>query len=305
MKVPEMQILILGYGHAGRAYANALSSLNFDFELTIVDLDENLRFHIPSGANFSAYIPQINYELAILATPPATHLQELNKLTKKSKKIIIEKPFATSTRELDKIFALSQENNIFFSIHARYGEEIRLARHALCTSDTHSQISQLFLDPYYPDGPQNLGGPFWDSIFNALGVINELLDEISIENVHIVRSNQSIFEIRCELVSAQGAFSYSLIIDWKQKMNLKVTEVSSGCRKNGILVNHSQQCLTTLSGEHLQHIPFTQSRLSAHYAAVLRDCLQASSFAENNRMAKTITEQVKILSDHKCSANLS
>jgi hypothetical protein len=132
-----------------------------------------------------------------------------------------------------------------------------------------------------------------------------LLDEIKIEKVVSVRNHQNVFATKCHLSSAQGAFSFSLLIDWTQAMNLKMTEITSSNRNNGMLVNHSQQCVTSLSGEHLQYVPFARPRLSSHYAAVLKDCLQADSFGNNNRTAKTITEQVKVLAAHKCSTTLS
>ena len=150
----------------------------------------------------------------------------------------------------------------------------------------------MFCDPYYPHGPKNLGGPFWDSIYNALGILNTLYDGVVFNKVVVNSDSDDIFEVVCLGESCHGSLTYRFNINWSSMLNFKVTETSLNGRNNGILINHSQQCISSLSGQNFKFKPFNQSRLSSHYEAVILDCIALDVFRENTRLARRISDQV-------------
>ncbi len=301
-----MKTVIIGYGHAGKAYLAACLALGRHTEIVLVDRNPEVRMHVPEGLRFYTSLPQEQFDLAIVATPPATHLDVLNAVHDQAARIIVEKPFALSRQDTDAIFELAQQSKIFFAIHARYGEELPFAQQALKgvspTGDT--VISQLFCDPYWPDGPQHLGGPFWDSIFNALGILNIIRNDVVFNDIDIYSDDEFQFDMACHATSRQGDLSYRLTIDWKRALGFKLTELANSDRSNGLLINHSQQCVSALSGLDFEQRAFTQPRLAAHYEAVVKDCMSSEDLSENARMAQRIVEQVFQINSVRSDASL-
>ena len=289
-----MKAAIIGYGHAGQAYLSAFSALGMQEEIVLVDLDQSVRARVPTGVKFYTELPQGQFDIVIVATPPATHLGVLKGVHEQASRIILEKPFALNAKEIDAIFDLARAGKIFFSIHARYGEELALAKKALSSlpKKTVTCVSQLYCDPYWPDGPSNLGGPFWDSIFNALGVLNVIYDGILFNDIAVLADRDDIFDVACRGMTKHGLLRYRLSVDWSRALNLKVTEIADEARFTGILINHSQQCISALSGLNFEQRTFSQPRLAAHYEAVVNDCLALDELNENRQLARRIADQV-------------
>lgn len=288
--VNRLKICLFGLGHAGRSYLTALQSYGNDIEIYIVDVDDRVANHIPLGMNFYTKIPNVHMDLTIIATPPATHLQVYKEVQHMCERAIVEKPFSIDPKELDEFFHLARENNIFFSIHAIYGKELNYPLNK--TEIDYSQVSQLFCDPYSINTPMNSGGAFWDSAFNALGIINKILNVKDIEVQKIITHTFDYFEMDSVLHTDIDEINYKLRIDWQKKINLKVTEICSENRAHGFLFNHSQKCVSDLNGLHFWSDPLTQARLSTHYKSVIEECLSADSSKANNSFAQKITDQV-------------
>ena len=191
-----MKIVIFGFGHAGQAYSNAIKNLNLENLLTVVDTDPQVSELIPFNAVFFDHVPEQKFDLAIISTPPKSHLDLYQQVANCTNRIILEKPFALSPSEIKKIFNIAKNGDLFFSIHAGYGKEVDLAIAKLKNKQSKypQQITQLFCDPYSPNGPQNLGGA-WDSIFNALCIINKLWDDVSLRNIKIKLINLSYLNL--------------------------------------------------------------------------------------------------------------
>jgi len=289
-----MKIIIIGYGHAGQAYLSACVALKKYEKITVVDLDYSQKEYVPNNVRFCTKLPDEKFDLAIVATPPETHLEVLNSVHSQVKRTILEKPFAITQSDIDAIFELASKGRIFFSIHARYGKEISFAQEAIASSrfSKCTNITQLYCDPYWPDGPKNLGGPFWDSIYNAVGVLNSLFRDVSLSNIQVTVDRENMFDVNCVGEYRHGEFEYRLTVDWGRGLNFKVTEMTDELRNDGLLINHSQQCISSLSGLRFEYSAFKQSRLSEHYKAVVTECLDLENLGDNNKMAKCITEQV-------------
>lgn len=286
----KMKVCLVGFGHAGKSYLKAIQKYSRGLQVYVVDIDNRIKNDLPNNVNFSANIPHADMDLAIIATPPSTHLQVYKDLKDSCGTIIVEKPFAVNAREMEEFFDLAEQYKVFFSIHAIYGKELEYPVNA--SRMNVSAISQLFCDPYGVDAPLNLGGPFWDSAFNALGILNKLIDVKALEVVRVIESNSNRFEMDSILVSEKNEIEYKLTVDWKKEINLKVTEICSQNRTQGLLYNHSQQLISDLDGMQSKYKPLTLPRLVDHYSSVIEDCLNSSSFEINNAFAKKVSNQV-------------
>ena len=107
------------------------------------------------------------------------------------------------------------------------------------------------------------------------------------------------FDIACRGRWTFGPLTYRLTVDWARSMNLKVTEVSDAPRRNGVLINHNQQCVSFLSGQGLVSRPLEIGRLAAHYRAALATCLATSDLRPNTLMARRIAEQVLQIAERR------
>lgn len=295
-----MRILIIGFGHAGKAYSSACLSTLRNCNVGVVDTDPTVQSKVTRGVDFYTEVPDGSFDLVIVATPPSTHYTVLKAIRNQASRIILEKPFALSRIEIEKILGPELIGNIFFSIHALYGEEIMLAREIIESGELGSSLSvtQLFFDPYWPHGPTNLGGPFWDSIYNGLGILNVLFNDIELQAVQHKLDQPNYFEICCLGRTGYGTLTYRFTVDWSKEINLKVTEISSDQRQSGILVNHSQQCLTRLNGLGLNYKRFTAPRLTSHYREVVVECLDTMDLTLNHKMARKISNQVIKIADN-------
>lgn len=273
-------------------------SLGGQHKVTVVDLDKSLSNTIPEGIEFSLEVKKCPIDLLIIATPPNSHLNLVKKVHGFSRRIILEKPFATSENEIYEIMELAKFGKIFFSIHAMHGKEIELAREELGKNKLKNDLSitQLFYDPYYNNQSQNLGGPFWDSIFNALGIIYAIFNKIEIIDIKNIKNSEKYFFMSCRIKTKDFKIDYDFKIDWSLNINLKISEITSQRRRNGLLINHSQQSVTNFLTNNTKCISFDGSRLSSHYKSVITDCLEENHLSENFIMAKYISNLViKIL----------
>lgn len=290
-----MRALIIGFGHSGRAYLNACRAIGGFDAIHLTDIDPIAGSDLPEDVSFSTDLPKDKYDLAVVATPPASHLEVLSKVAPRMTKTIVEKPFAISIDEINEIFSLAAScGSIFFSIHARYGKELSMAQKRtqhLFGMGT-ACVTQIFCDPYWPDGPKNLGGPYWDSIFNALGILNELFPEVQFDDVMYLVDRAECCDVLCIGSHHYGSLRYRLTVDWSRGLNVKLSEISFGMRQVGVLINHNQQCISALSGLEFEHEPFQQPRLASHYKAVVAECLSITDMYVNNYFARRISDQV-------------
>ena len=163
-----MKILICGFGHAGRAYAQAINSIDCSHQVYIYDLNENLV--IPSWAIKIKDLASTRFDIGIVATPPDSHLSVLESIILQCSKVIIEKPIATDKEKYNKIIELASHYQVFFSLHAYFGKEMLLLPDLEeFKFKQNFSISHFFSDPYSNE-KENLGGPFWDSIYNVISV---------------------------------------------------------------------------------------------------------------------------------------
>jgi len=143
-----MKALIIGFGHAGKAYTAALEATFNDIQIHIED--NNPRTEIPDKYVFFEKNKQLFYDIAIVATPPSTHLVVMKKVYTRSKLVIIEKPIAIDRSDHNEILQFANENpGVYFSFHAAFGKELSILPISnLCQNSTIINMAHLFCDPY-------------------------------------------------------------------------------------------------------------------------------------------------------------
>lgn len=288
-----MKTLIIGFGHAGRAYAIALEAIFNDIQIHIEDI--NPCTEIPDKYVFFEKNKKHLYDLAVVATPPVSHYDVLLEAYKKSNLVIIEKPIAISWSDHQKILQFASENDgIYFSFHAAFGRELSiLPSPILWVSNAKNRISHLFCDPYLSSNKGNLGGPFWDSIYNIVSVFLKICkDPVKILDIKILVDTQYCFEAELEYqtLSSKRTIEQFISVRWDTPFNLKTTQIE--CERESININHTNQSITDLSGLNHESIPFKSDRLIEHYKAVVSEALKPKMRENNLKFANDIAEIV-------------
>ena len=117
-----MKFLISGFGHAGKAYAQAIEKKFKNAIIYVNDIDTKI--YIPKRYLDLRFEKNDFYDLAIIATPPSYHLESLKSIIHHSGLVILEKPISTNIDEHQEIMELAEEKgNIYFSFHALFGSK--------------------------------------------------------------------------------------------------------------------------------------------------------------------------------------
>lgn len=288
-----MKALIIGFGHAGKAYTAALEATFNDIQIHIED--NNPLTEIPNKYVFFEKNKQLFYDIAIVATPPSTHLVVMKKVYTRSKLVIIEKPIAIDRSDHNEILQFANENpGVYFSFHAAFGKELSILPISnLCQNSTIINMAHLFCDPYSKLEKQHLGGPFWDSIYNILSIFLRIFNEkLRVLDIQILRDTKFTFEAKVEYQSStlKRNINQFITIRWDTPLNLKVSQIKS--EGLGLNINHTDQSVTNLNGTNHESVIFVFDRLVEHYSAVLLDALKPKMREDNLKFANDIAEIV-------------
>ena len=286
-----LDVLIMGFGHAGRAYLNALN-LRKNCKISIYDpflkiKDDNLNFINELSETYT-------WNLVIICTPHNEHLTSLKKVIHHSKKIIIEKPPSAVKEEINEIMKIADwSKKIYFAYHAYFGKELlpsKLFNRETIGLDLH--ISHCFFDPYEGrDKERSLINPFWDGIYNVLSIYYRLFSEPIFERDIIHAKLETLcFNAIIKRKYINQVVLQKIRIHWDFSLNFKVSQIE--CGETGFTINHSQQCLSQIDGRDLYCEPLKQGRLEDHYSDALVDALTADNYQSNNNLTKKINLDV-------------
>lgn len=108
-----MKILIYGFGRMGLTHFSILNGLNPELDFSVIEPNKILRKILKKNINAKFYADDSTlkeaFDITLITTPPAIHLQLLEKsLDRGDKKIFIEKPFGGYTNiKFDQVLELS------------------------------------------------------------------------------------------------------------------------------------------------------------------------------------------------------
>lgn len=290
-----MKFLICGFGHAGNAYAQAIHSILAEHQVFIFDL--NPVVEIPAWANRVDDINTPEYDIGIVATPPASHLKTLEAIVNNCQKVIIEKPLATNKEEHKEILRLAESGVVYFSLHAYFGKEMQLVTNVDSFEVSNAFSISHFFSDRYGNAKANLGGPFWDSIYNVISIFHRITSgQFDLKSCNVVINNEKCFSAKCEYLGADSnIINQTINIHWNKGLNLKVSQISQ--RDLCFTFNHSSQSLNNANGQVNLTIPFEIERLAEHYRSVVCEVIESQNNIDSLERVKSISEVVWALFD--------
>ncbi len=118
-----MQVLVLGNGaHTKKRIVPALKKIPFIESILVADRNArkvNKMDDVLSIVNYQEVFKlSINFDLAIIATPPNNHIESLKKINGKSRNILIEKPISNNINVIrsNEFKAIYENGSVFESI---------------------------------------------------------------------------------------------------------------------------------------------------------------------------------------------
>lgn len=123
-----MNVLIIGFGAAGKYYYELLKNFNFVKNIYISDNIELPKFKKIKKFKFNKEnLKNHNIEYAVVATPSNLHFKYSKVIIENSINLIIEKPFALKISHAKKLISLSKNKNIkcWVSFQNRFNKAIQ------------------------------------------------------------------------------------------------------------------------------------------------------------------------------------
>jgi len=168
------KICIIGAGHAFKYQYNALNHLGYN--ILVCDIDKEKIKEYENSITDYKKIPD-DYNLILISTPPSTHYQIIDYLTKHNKQIICEKPLVNSLEEIRK---LEDEKYHFYNIlHFSFGDEIEYFINSKYLQEKPIHIKVYINDPYIENNRIKkeqlpLNGSYLDETINPLSALKRI-----------------------------------------------------------------------------------------------------------------------------------
>jgi len=142
-----MKIGIAGLGKMG---TNHLNELRKDDEFKVAalyDLRQNAEFKEPFYTNLDEFL-KANLDIVIIATPTSTHLELAKAILAKVKCVLIEKPLAMNSKEMNEIKELAKKHES--SVAVGFSERFNPAILALKKELANEKIISINIKRYSP-----------------------------------------------------------------------------------------------------------------------------------------------------------
>eukprot|EP01125_Pyxidicula_operculata_P001726 TRINITY_DN11551_c0_g1_i1.p1 TRINITY_DN11551_c0_g1~~TRINITY_DN11551_c0_g1_i1.p1 ORF type:complete len:333 (+),score=69.46 TRINITY_DN11551_c0_g1_i1:94-1092(+) len=214
MASQEVGVGLVGIGAISPYYVNAVKVLGFAKLVAVCDVKVKDSTQFPDAVfytDFKQLVDDPRVDVVIIATPPSTHFNIIEYSMSKKKKVIVEKPVATSVSDAEKSVQLSKDNNthLYFSYHTAFQPVYLAAKEVVndfvIKGDKVKKFSVHYFEDvrnYHPGSswvfnPQvSGGGCLIDSGINALSAIVDLLGPLKPSSVHI--GHDSSFPVETE-----------------------------------------------------------------------------------------------------------
>lgn len=293
-----LKVALIGLGHIGQTHVSAISKTKGLELVAGCDNNKALASVLPKNIKFyNSYTELLiagQFDTVVVATSNSTHYSIALDVLSAGYHVIIEKPAAKNTQELNLIeqLAVKKKRHIFYALHAASALEVNaLAKHLSEKSKTYGNLTAFhcrFYDPYLDkngkltSNAKSLGDCWSDSGVNALSVIDCVLP---VDQLHASFCRKSVNTNETNgILSTSVGFKFNVIksdnsgfglIDtaWDQAINFKVTTLFFGNTGYCIEADHSNQKLTQWdsNGVSTELVRFEGNRLLNHYLGVFDD----------------------------------
>jgi predicted dehydrogenase len=293
-----IKVALIGLGHIGQTHVSAISKTNGLELVAGCDQNKALASVLPKNIKFyNSYLELLatgKFDTVVVATSNNTHYSIALDVLSAGYHVIIEKPAAKNTKELDEMeqLALKKRRHIYYALHAASALEVNaLTKHLYEKRENYGRITAFhsrFYDPYIDNNgkltpnAQSLGNCWSDSAVNALSVVDSVL---SVDRLHAFFCRKSgNSNLSKGVLSASVGFKFNVtkldnsgfgLIDtaWDQAINYKVTTFYFGNTGWCIEADHSNQTITQWdpNGLSTELVRFEGNRLLNHYLGVFDD----------------------------------
>ena len=169
MKYSNKQLLVIGSGPWPQKIKSILNANNHQVKINSIGARDFLSI---DTKNIESYVSD---QIVWIATIPTIQFEILRKMQFQSNRVIIEKPFATDSKELRSFIDLAKKskNTLFLSEPWKYSKIWESIKNKI--TNQNSLLSIVI----YRGGPniRTYINPVWDWIQHDLGLVGELLNE--------------------------------------------------------------------------------------------------------------------------------
>ena len=169
MKYSNKQLLVIGSGPWPQKIKSILNANNHQVKINSIGARDFLSFDTNSIESY------VSDQIVWIATIPTIQLEILRKIKLQSNRVIIEKPFATDSKELKSFIEITKDskNTLFLSEPWKHSKTWELIKNKITKQKSLQSIV------IYRGGPKTRSyiSPVWDWIQHDLGLVGELLKE--------------------------------------------------------------------------------------------------------------------------------
>ena len=196
-------LLVIGSGPWSQKIKSVLNTNHNHIEVTSVGARD---FLLLDSTNIGVNTKE---QIIWIATTPTIQLEVLNKIEFLQNRVIIEKPFATNSKELESFIQISNmsQNTMYLSEPWRYSKIWMFIKNKISEQNSLQNIL------IYRGGPKTRSyiNPAWDWIQHDLGLVGELLKE-----------HQDTVQIRYEWLNEGKTLKLKIISDDKFNIEINV-----------------------------------------------------------------------------------
>ena len=169
VKYSDNSLLVVGTGPWSQKIKLVLDTNSNQIEITSIGARDFLRLD-PTNIGINT-----EEQIIWIATIPTIQFEVLNKIGFLQNRVIIEKPFATNSKELESFIQISNmsQNTMYLSEPWRYSKIWMFIKNKISEQNSLQNIR------IYRGGPKKRSyiNPVWDWIQHDLGLVGELLKE--------------------------------------------------------------------------------------------------------------------------------
>ncbi len=293
-----MRIALIGLGHIAPSWTFSAQYLGVQISY-ICDLNKQKLEAFKNEYNLvdTKLVSEVDqlreyddFDLAVIATPPATHFQIAKQLLQRNKKIVIEKPVSSKLNEIDELL---HNKNVFVALHAAYAPDlIYFVKNRATLENGLGKLKSFwceFFDPYIDKNGEiasngkSMGGSYLDSCVNALSAISKILDVSKVKCLNFSNSLLDPKTVKSHTLYSDGQIEGNILTEWRQDVNYKCTKLFY--EKGFIELNHSTRVVTVFGEKSVTPYPTLMAnvpRLYEHYVGVLKHIIELNEQGKTN-----------------------